>query len=310
MEKSLKMDKILAIKGHSTRGKEVLEILEMLGGKNISNINGNYTYLYYIGDNNFISLTDSYRNDFIIFTLEEFLEKYPFKVGDMVQHKESKSCRSIYKIKKLIWKDNQIHYLVYNPWQEYDKFTTTAECLQPYEEEICTYYANVDDSKTDITIDGEKLIAPRGYTVKNATTNGNSLIVEYIKNKPQYPKTYEECCKVLGYDTNKIMVFSNRKDITHEENEHYHEMYNLYQLLICRDAYWKIAGEEIGLGKSWKPIWGRNQPNIYVLHKVSNTILRATNCVESEILAFPTKEMRDAFFENFKDLIEECKEFL
>ena len=28
------------------------------------------------------------------------------------------------------------------------------------------------------------------------------------------------------------------------------------------------------------------------------------------ILAFPTKEMRDAFYENFKDLIEQCKELL
>ena len=28
------------------------------------------------------------------------------------------------------------------------------------------------------------------------------------------------------------------------------------------------------------------------------------------ILTFPTEEMRDAFYENFKDLIEGCKELL
>jgi hypothetical protein len=28
------------------------------------------------------------------------------------------------------------------------------------------------------------------------------------------------------------------------------------------------------------------------------------------ILSFPTEEMRDAFKENFDELIEECKEFL
>ena len=27
-------------------------------------------------------------------------------------------------------------------------------------------------------------------------------------------------------------------------------------------------------------------------------------------LSFPTEEMRDAFYENFKDLIEQCKELL
>lgn len=34
-------DNNLAIKGHPTRGKEVIEILEMLGGKNKFNFKGN-----------------------------------------------------------------------------------------------------------------------------------------------------------------------------------------------------------------------------------------------------------------------------
>ena len=29
-----------------------------------------------------------------------------------------------------------------------------------------------------------------------------------------------------------------------------------------------------------------------------------------QILTFPTKDMQDAFYENFKDLIEQCKELL
>ena len=30
----------------------------------------------------------------------------------------------------------------------------------------------------------------------------------------------------------------------------------------------------------------------------------------AEVLSFPTAEMRDVFYENFKDLIEQCKELL
>ena len=41
--------KILAIKGHSTRGKEVIEVLEMLGGKNFYNWSGFGGYAYYVG---------------------------------------------------------------------------------------------------------------------------------------------------------------------------------------------------------------------------------------------------------------------
>ena len=81
------MGKKLAIKGHPTRGKEVIKLLEMLGGKH-SNISGSINNkIYYIDDNGFCSWDfigyeeiDTYN----IFTLEEFLTKYPYKVGDKI----------------------------------------------------------------------------------------------------------------------------------------------------------------------------------------------------------------------------------
>ena len=87
------MGKKLAIKGHPTRGKEVIELLEMLGGINESNHKGkgenSIYYLRYYVDNVVAGiLYQTYPNtnddDFKIFTLEEFLEKYSFKVGDLV----------------------------------------------------------------------------------------------------------------------------------------------------------------------------------------------------------------------------------
>ena len=39
-------------------------------------------------------------------------------------------------------------------------------------------------------------------------------------------------------------------------------------------------------------------------------IARIETLESNTILAFPTKEMRDAFYENFEDLIENCKELL
>ena len=49
------MGKKLAIIGHPTRGKEVIELLEMVGGKNCYNLSGLFTdYGYYFigGPNN------------------------------------------------------------------------------------------------------------------------------------------------------------------------------------------------------------------------------------------------------------------
>jgi hypothetical protein len=168
--------------------------------------------------------------------------------------------------------------------------------------EVYTDTAIDDDSKTDIIINGEKLIAPKGFTIKTATTNGDSLIVEYMKNKPQYPKTYEECCDIFqtycsmpsrpGYKEYQIALFQ--------------------ELLICRDAYWKIAGKEMGLSDPWKPSANdEGKTHSLYYNRYTDSIDKCEGLFESNaILDFPTEEMRDAFFENFKDLIEKCKELL
>jgi hypothetical protein len=81
---------------------------------------------------------------------------------------------------------------------------------------------------------------------------------------------------------------------------------SLQSLLICRDAYWKIAGDEMGLGKPWEPKSAEMSHAIVCRDDGDFLLHRRTRA----ILIFPTKEMRDAFYENFKDLIERCEELL
>lgn len=82
------MGKKLAIWGHATRDKEVIELLEMMGGSNIHNLSGNDIFSYYIikGFKNEIreELYIFGNENIYYFTLEEFLEKYPFKLNDKV----------------------------------------------------------------------------------------------------------------------------------------------------------------------------------------------------------------------------------
>jgi hypothetical protein len=122
-------------------------------------------------------------------------------------------------------------------------------------------------------------------------------------HKPQYPNTYEECCKVLRMDST----------INHVIGTHFryrNRIMSFIKLLICRDAYWQIAGEQMGLGKPWEPDW-TNYGNVkYVIGNYRGEIYRFRTYLDGTNLAFPTQEMRDVFYENFKDLIEECKEFL
>jgi hypothetical protein len=83
---------------------------------------------------------------------------------------------------------------------------------------------------------------------------------------------------------------------------------SLTRLLICKSAYWKIAGEEMGLGNPWEPDWGKSA--CYTICCNTNRIVFGIDKFRNAVLAFPTKEMRDAFYENFKELIEQCKVLL
>ena len=127
------------------------------------------------------------------------------------------------------------------------------------------------------------------------------------KKKKEYPKTYEECCKVLGYDDRETYCVCHTG-----ANERLFE--SLYRLKVCRDAYWQIAGEEMGLGKPWEPDYDSGVNKFGIVY-FDNTIMR-TGALHrwerhlNKVLEFPTEEMRDAFYENFKELIESVKELL
>lgn len=150
------------------------------------------------------------------------------------------------------------------------------------------------------------LPCPNDYIFKDE--NGNVINATKIvleKKQKEYPKTYEECCVALEYIPHTDDIIGYKWDI----------LQSLQKLLICRDAYWKMAGEEMGLGKPWEPdyieeSYEQGSPIKYVIYYTGTHIAKERKCTPSYILSFPTEEMRDAFYENFKELINECKELL
>lgn len=120
-----------------------------------------------------------------------------------------------------------------------------------------------------------------------------------VKKKPKYPKTYKECCKVLDTEETYMGIGGHKRNL----------LIRFQRLLICRDAYWKIYGEQMGLGKPWEPDFNSGQFMPAIIYR-GGFIQKVEVQYRNTILAFPTTEMREAFFENFKDLIELCKELL
>ena len=286
--------KTIAIKGHSTRGHEVIEILEMLGGKNIHNSWGVFESRIYTIDektDEIIDVSERHYSDYNLFTIEEFLEKFPYKVGDKV------IVTGLPEYPKNIifmeWFDGNIYYSFDN-----ETWFLPSE-LKPYEKETVEENLTIQDIRDN---NAEWLLNKlEGMSSESALQTINDLYCEL--HKPQYPKTYEECCKVLfpnSIELGKVLTSGYNCEL----------LKKLGELLICRNAYWKIVGEQMGLGEPWKPNWLNTEQDKFVLYTNNNVICSNRFVLGHNVLAFPTAEMRDVFYENFKELIEKCKELL
>lgn len=286
----------LALKGHETRGSEIIELLKMLGGCNNKCCFGNSTgSIYYISDNGCIEF-DSLDEKHTVFTLEQFEEKFPYKVGDKVMYK-----RGLHFVKGMEWNGEEIRYKI-----EYGfGFSLTSikvEELEPYKAKEETM-----EEKENLILDcvstdkGHEIVPLEGYEIK---LEGDKFYL--VKKKPQYPKTYKECCEVLGMQSNLFLSLSS-VDLDGEVEEKSYgykiafQMNCFYELLVCRDAYWKMAGD-------WEP---SDCQIVYGISRSCDKIEKVDDLFGGEmVLEFPSREMRDSFYKNFYDLINKCKELI
>ena len=354
---------ILIIKGHSTRGSEVIALLEEFGGENTTpKLEGNGSgQIYYIRDSNNETVCATHAIDSnlpMVFTLEEFEEKYPYKIGDKVSIDQD-ICTVLKR-----WWDQSVNEVAYYVEGTKIKGTTYIKDLKPIDKTKFPYeigtrisvrnpsikklativgisYNSCACMQYEIKFDGEDVVIHyptdlmKPVTTEQEPTKecidfakhppltdkleiilGNYEIVQEngkcyaVRKSPKYPKTYEECCTILQYNDQLKVYPPFRNGIDKYSTRLFDQLENLRKLKICLDTYREIAGKELGLGKPWEPDWKDVDQDKYVIYTDGNTI--CTNCfyLGHNILAFPTKEMRDIFYENFRDLIEQCKELL
>ena len=286
----------LAIKGHATRGKEVIELLEMLGANRLG-YKDTFAGFYYYIECGAICSSDEYPIYSTIFTLEEFLEKYPYKIGDKVDFIKYDDEDNVYEIVGMMWTGSTIEYTL-----DSFGFTCLTKDIRLHKENNMNKNFKSLNVETylkvwDETENGLEVCVAEGYEM--IEKNGQFYIV---KQKTKYPKTYKECCDILEIGTLSNDV-SGWKELL---------LISFQELLIARDAYWKIAGEQMGLDKFWEPDFTNIDEERYGIYTLANKVERDFCGIGdvNMILTFPTEEMRNIFYENFKDTIEDCKKFL
>ena len=174
-----------------------------------------------------------------------------------------------------IEEDNGVHY-----WSD-----EMFECGD--DSDMKEFAAKVLNIKDEIIVpDNCEVWDDQGNVIKTS-----KIIIREVKKA--YPNTINDCYNLLE-DDELASPTSMRK---------------FQELINARNAYWKIAGANMGLGRSWEPNWTsfEGYPAIYMYrYQITLSVAKDVH----HCLVFPTEEMRDMFYKNFRKDIEECKEFL
>ena len=157
-----------------------------------------------------------------------------------------------------------------------------------------------------------KIEIPKGYEIDKEKSTFEKIIFKKIKT--ELPKTWEEFCEQnpitnTEFYINSCSGISNREDSlrnkvadktllsTKEDAEAYIALIQLHRL---RDVY----------RQGWVPDWNNEYQKKHVIEYRLNTfkidVLYGAQC----FLSFQSQEIAEAFFKNFKDLIEKAKELI
>ena len=157
-----------------------------------------------------------------------------------------------------------------------------------------------------------KIIPPEGYEVDKE--NSTLELIKFKPVKTQLPKTWEEFCAIHLLKKGEAYINSTsiinllnigHRNPTTDKNilpslEYAKAMLALCQLIQLRDCY----------NDGWKPDWTNPSTVKHCVGIMQNRIVNQSLLMTNKMMAFKTKELRDEFIKNFKELIEVAKPLL
>ena len=284
----------IAIQGHPTRGKEVIQILESLDGINRMNHTGCYDkYFYYISvDNNTIAWTSVRPIHLSIFTLEEFEKEFPFKIGDKVR---DCSDGEVGVITGLPFIDNMLIYNV--------DFVNSGQAFMPTEQ-LKPYKEMKEERNIKLTLDKAKEWYKKGGELREI-----ALQAFTEKELNPLPRSWEEFCKKQPIKKDESYINSEGKILSFTTKTARRDWNHICPSQKSAEAHLAMMQLE-QLRDCWRQGWiPKTYEAVYTI-KFSGRGLGVYNFVSREFLSFPTKEMAEEFLECFRDLIEQAGDLI
>lgn len=148
---------------------------------------------------------------------------------------------------------------------------------------------------------------PEGFELKKVSDTEYKI----VKKGKVLPKTWDEFCDFFPIKDTEYYIGSNSEILRNNcknrisctdknvlpSKEKAEAILALCQLIQLRDCY----------NDGWKPNWKDPSQNKHTIYYNTNYPDKGTNAVSTRVLVFKTKELRNEFFDNFKDLIEKLK---
>lgn len=261
----------IAIQGHATRFKEVIDTLVNLGGINKRNFVGDDTYIcYYIDKFNYIEGQFGTKIDkdiYQLYTLEEFEKMYPFKIGEKVVYNYAPDfIGTVVDIKF----DDNIPYRV-------NIKDTICTCGK----NTLKLYQMTNPRNITLTLDKAREWYQKGGELKEVALQAFSE-----KELHPLPKSWEEYCKE-HYVVKTDCVFGPYTPIK------YIALWRLERLRNCYRQGWKPKPKEA----------------VYAI-KYSVDGLNVYNFCSQEFLSFQSREIAEEFLKNFEHLIKEAGDLI
>lgn len=186
-----------------------------------------------------------------------------------------------------------LNYKLYESWNEFEN-----EYLNKNK---------MEERNIKISLEKAKEWYKQGGDLKEVALQAFSE--DELKDKV-FPQSWCEYNIHANINDNRINAGSipGSADYSHFETEKEAKAFvALGKLIQLRDAYWKADND-------WKPDWTCN-PDLpsqekYYIYVDANQVIKGFGYCLGHILVFSTGALRDEFYTNFKDLIEEAKMFL
>lgn len=148
---------------------------------------------------------------------------------------------------------------------------------------------------------------PKGYVIDKENSTNTNIVLKLIE--PTRVRTWEEYCEKMrgknSYYINNAVYegvisskFRAEPMISEFADKEDAEAFATFSKLL------KLRKDWVG---EWQPDWTDMNQLKYTIVNQGNRVVVCVNDRSCRSLSFPTKEMRDEFFECFKDFLEQAK---